>query len=213
MKETIAVINTEGLARTVQEILSPEVQSASKDCYAIIGTREPDEAQELIAKTLAFAIAVIKGKIVRTGGANGIDTKVMEATGGRNLEVYLPWNSYNRSSIPVGAHISVYNPNIHRAWLDSVRIYHPNYDRLSHGATLLHARNYGIVGGCKGVVALPGEDGGGGTGQGIRIAKGLKIPLLQANKGTITDAPRWCGKALQQLGLADKDLQVTLSGG
>ena len=33
------------------------------------------------------------------------------------------------------------------------------------------------------VIAFPNEDGGGGTGQGIRIAEALNIPVMQFNKG------------------------------
>ena len=41
------------------------------------------------------------------------------------------------------------------------------------------ARNYGVVEGCALVVALPLVKDNGGTGQGIRIARALNIPLIQ----------------------------------
>lgn len=204
-----------------QEILAPRSSSTSQEIprketgsgYAIIGTRDPDEAQELIATQLAFAIAIIANQKVRTGAAYGIDQKAMEATGGKNLAVYLPWASYNRVLIPAGADIVVYSPVIHTSWTFSVMQYHPSGNRLSPTVIRLHARNYGIVHDCKAVIALPNERGEGGTGQGIRIARGLGIKILQANKGTVSDAPRWIAKALQDLGFASKELKPTILGG
>lgn len=188
------------------------VGKAPGRCYAIIGTREPDEEQKTVALNLACAIAIIGGHRVHTGAAYGIDQKAMEGTSGKNLTVFLPWASYNRGIIPPGATIVVYDPTIHAHWARSVATYHPAPRNLTCGAFALHARNYGIIEGCAGVIALPGPDGGGGTGQGIRIARALKIPIIQGNKGSITDAPRFIGKALQILGLASKDLKVTLPG-
>lgn len=180
------------------------------DGYAIIGTREPDEEQSVVATQLAFAIAVIGGQKVRTGAANGIDHQAMLGTGGKNLQVFLPWRSYNSNLIPPMADIVVYDPVIHGEWTRSVSLYHPAAKRLSRGAFALHARNFGIIYGARGVIALPGPGGEGGTGQGIRIAKALGIKVLQANKGTISDAPRWIGKALQELGFADPTLRPTI---
>lgn len=179
--------------------------------FAIIGTRKPDENQAEAAYNLAFAIACIGGHTVRTGGAYGIDQKAMEGTQGRNLEVYLPWSSYNRELVPVRSRLVIYSRSEHAEWTESVGKYHPAAHNLSRGAFALHARNFGIISGCDKVIAFPGEEGGGGTGQGIRIANTLKIPIIQANKGTITDVPRFIGKALQQLGLASSNLAVTIS--
>lgn len=190
--------------------LSVPQKSTEVDAYAIIGTRKPDEAQIEVAKTLAFAISCLRRFKVRTGAAYGIDKIAMEGTGGRNLEVYLPWESYNRDIIPPQATVVVYDPKVHVSWTASVKRFHPNPFILSHGATCLHARNFGIVSGCKGVIALPDETGGGGTGQGIRIAKALGIPIVQGNKTSILDVPRWIGKALQKLGLASKDIPTTI---
>lgn len=209
---SLLVADTESSAEDLTgEILDPEVPKTDR-CFAIIGTRNPDEAQSLVATQLAFAISIIGGCKVHTGAADGIDTKAMVATGGKNLVVFLPWASYNKHLIPVGATIVVYDPSIHHEWSASVHTYHPAASRLSRGAFALHARNFGIVEGCAGVIALPGEDGGGGTGQGIRIANGLGIQVIQGNKGSISDAPRFIGKALQTLGFASKDLAPTYRG-
>lgn len=181
--------------------------------FAIIGTRKPDENQAEAAKNLAFAIAIIGNHTIRTGAAYGIDQKAMEGTQGRNLEVYLPWSSYNRELVPIRSKLIIYSRSEHVEWTESVRKYHPAAHKLSNGAFALHARNFGIVSGCDWVIAFPDETGGGGTGQGIRIAEGLKIPVIQVNKGSIQDTPRWLGKTLQQLNLASKDLAVTILNG
>ena len=165
-----------------------------------------------MATHLAFAIAVIGGKTVRTGGAYGIDQNAMEGSRGKNLEVYLPWASYNRDIIPPTARVVVFDPAVHTDWSASVGLYHPAANRLGRGAFSLHARNYGIVHGVKACIAFPDTSGGGGTGQGIRICKGLNIPVYQFNKGSIQDAPRTLGKLLQHLGFASKDLKPTISG-
>jgi hypothetical protein len=190
----------------------PTTSNTEPKAFAIIGTRKPDEAQKEVALHLAFAIAVLRGQKVRTGAAYGIDHKAMEGTRGNNLQVYLPWGSYNRDIIPRAATVVVYDPQLHTSWTDSVYRFHPNPPVLSHGAMCLHARNFGIVSGCSGVIALSDETGSGGTAQGIRIAKALGIPIIQGNKGSILDVPRWIGKALQDLGLASKDIPTIIRG-
>lgn len=190
----------------------PSEKTVDKQAYAVIGTRDPDAAQAEAAYRLAWAITVLGGQIIRTGAADGIDTKAMEGSLPRNLEVFLPWSSYNREHVPAESSVVVYTPSVHRAWTDSVARFHPAANRLSRGAFALHARNFGIVEGCVAVIALPGEDGGGGTGQGIRIAKSLGIHLIQANKGSIHDAPRFIGKVLQDLGFASGGLRPTYLG-
>jgi hypothetical protein len=190
----------------------PMYKTSGPKYFAIIGSRTPDKAQEEVAYHLAWAITVIGGHTLRTGAAYGIDQKAMEGARPNHLEVFLPWSSYNRSIIPAGASVVVYTPSIHRDWTASVASYHPNISALTHAAIALHARNFGIIHGCHGVVALPREDGGGGTAQGVRIANGLNIPVIQGNKGSITDVPRFIGKALQELGLADPTLRTTIQG-
>lgn len=180
--------------------------------FAIIGTRDPDVAQAQVAYRLAWAIVHLGQHFVHTGAAYGIDQRAMEGTSGKNLKVFLPWSTYNTNIIPDLSVRVVYDPSIHRHWTSSVNRYHPAANRLSRGAFALHARNYGIVEGVSAVVALPREDGEGGTGQGIRIAKSLNIPVIQINRGSITDMPRLLGRTLQQLGLVDPNLKTTILG-
>lgn len=204
-------------------VLSPELEQTCgvleerpRKIFAIIGTRQPDHNQAECAKHLAFAIAVLGRHTVRTGAAYGIDQRAMEGTHGTNLEVFLPWSTYNRDIVPCRARVIVYDPERHKAWGDSVRTYHPAWRHLSHSAFALHARNYGIICGesesrVAAVVAFPGKSRGG-TEQGIRIARAYGIPIVEGRFGKIEDYPRFIGKTLQALCLADPDLRTTISG-
>lgn len=187
------------------------VEETNPGSVAIIGTREPDEAQIEAARHLAFILSSIKRMKICTGGAYGIDNVAMVSTSANLLEVYLPWDSYNREIIPPHARRIVYNPTTHSDWAASVAKYHPANHFLSRGAIALHARNFGIVAGRDLVIAFPNANGGGGTGQGIRIAQGLGIPVLIGCK-TKTKPVEYIAKAMKMLGLIDPNLKPTLSG-
>lgn len=158
------------------------------DKYAgFIGTRAPGEL--LRARVALYLDAVryyvAQGYIIRTGAALGADQVAAETAleaGGRVVLV-LPWESYERewrrrleTRYPGRIQTICYSDwhVSHRVWGESVEQYHPNAARLSRGEFALHARNYGIVRACQVVVALPRPDGGGGTGQGLRICAGLR---------------------------------------
>ena len=153
---------------------------------AIIGTREPDLFQIDLAQEVAWTLSTQLGVRIRTGGADGIDYLAMMGTHPGMLDVFLPWGSYNRGKIPSLAACTVYDPKHHPLWTESVTKYHPNPAALSRGPFALHARNYGIVDGATACLALPGRDGSGGTGQGIRICRGIGTPIGVHSKGTLT---------------------------
>ena len=157
----------------------------STSSLAIIGTRDPSPEQVALASWAAIMMSGPEHRWwIVTGGAYGIDQVAMDGAFEGRLRVKLPWASYNRDIIPAHAHIAVLGTEQdYPADYASVDQYHPAPNRLSQGARRLHARNYGIVVGRTAVLALPGRDGAGGTGQGIRIAKDREIPLFQYNKG------------------------------
>jgi hypothetical protein len=150
---------------------------------AIIGTREPDDFQYDTAEDLARYVSTEFGMRVRTGAANGIDHQAMKGTMAGKLDCCLPWFSYNRSIIPAHANCIVYDPWHDRAWSESVDKHHPNPDKLTRGARALHARNYGIIAPAYAALAFPGRGESGGTGQGIRIARDLGIPIYVRSRG------------------------------
>jgi len=115
-----------------------------------------------------------------TGNADGIDGIARDVWSERysdRVTLVLPWPDYNRDKVRSGNHVVVYQGQ--REWLDSVVRYHPPGAFLKPGAVALHARNYGIVELADVVIAFP-NDGkeGGGTGQGIRIARALGRELF-----------------------------------
>lgn len=160
------------------------LQSPSKPTkIAIIGTREPDANQAQAAADLARELSRL-GYFIATGGADGIDNVAMRNTKEGKLLVYIPWHGYNVQSVysckPI--RVRVFDRDTDTAWAGSVRIYHPRGNSLTRGPFALHARNFGIVENSDLVIAFPGYEPGG-TGQGMRIAEGLGIPLLIYEKG------------------------------
>lgn len=150
---------------------------------AIIGTRNPDQAQIDCAIRITKRVVDL-GLKVKTGGAHGIDTVAMEFAG-KNCEVYLPWATYNQELIHKykPGKVVVLDPRVHTPWLDSVTAHHPAPQNLTQGVRKLHARNYGIIeGDTRLVVALPSKDGGG-TAQGMRIAVSRNIPMVVLSTG------------------------------
>jgi hypothetical protein len=150
----------------------------------IVGTRDPDGNQYLLARYSAEILSSVYECMITTGGADGIDLAAMVGTAPGHLTVYLPWDSYKWETIPAHARRVVANPHIHAKWFESVDQFHPAPARLGRGVRALHARNYGIVEHDDLVLAFPNNTGGGGTGQAIRIAKALGIPLIQVNRGS-----------------------------
>jgi hypothetical protein len=149
---------------------------------AIIGTRHADSTQRSIAAWASAALST-DGFVISTGAADDIDSLAMAHCAPGRLAVYLPWASYNRHLVPRHARVTVYDQREHPQWSVSVEANHPNPSALTRGAFALHARNYGIVEPpCALVIALPGKQDGG-TGQGMRIAKQLGIPLLVYRTG------------------------------
>ena len=161
-------------------MLQPPSESTK---IAIIGTREPDANQAQAAADLARELSKL-GYFIATGGADGIDNVAMSNTRKGKLLVYLPWHGYNAESVYrcKPARVRVFDRDTDIAWAGSVRTYHPRGNSLTRGPFALHARNFGIVENSALVIAFPGYEPGG-TGQGMRIAEGLGIPLLVYEKG------------------------------
>lgn len=142
---------------------------------AIIGTRVPTTPQKALCMA-AVSYHSDQGDTIATGGASGIDALAMEWAD--RLQVFVPWKGFQIKTIPLRAEVIVYDPTVHHAWTESVFKFHPAPGRLTPISLKLHARNYGIIENSSLVWAFPRPDGEGGTGQGIRIAKSLKIPLV-----------------------------------
>lgn len=148
--------------------------------YAGIGSREtpPDVleimtqiAQELKAPTF----------ILRSGHAFGADQAFQKGAGPGHYQSFLPWNGYNGGE-------DGYGPFFLGATPESEEIasrFHPAWDKCSQGARKLHARNVMIMTGLDfntpvEFVVCWTKDGqaSGGTGQALRIAEHLAIPIF-----------------------------------
>lgn len=126
---------------------------------------------------------------VRSGHASGADYCFEEASKGRCV-VYLPYKDFNKSMPLLTSHVlsieDVSKSSKMKAF-QSVYKHHPNPRSLSQSVMNFHMRNYFQICGARGkknvdavVFSAPtGDDGEvlGGTGQAIRIARSLDIPV------------------------------------
>lgn len=122
------------------------------------------------------------GWTLRSGAAFGADSSFeagCDAARGRK-EIFLPWRRFNN-------HVTGYimpeemDPRL----IQIARRTHPVWDKLSSGVRKLHARNVFQVLGkdletpSRFLVCwTPGGNGGGGTGQAIRLARESSVPIF-----------------------------------
>lgn len=121
-----------------------------------------------------------KGFVLRSGHADGADSAFERGCVKANgpMEIYLPWAGFNGSS-------SEYILKKDDEAMEIAKQFHPRLNGLSEGAKKLQARNsYQILGYSLDtpshfvVCWTMNGDGGGGTGQALRIAKHYNIPIF-----------------------------------
>lgn len=148
--------------------------------YAGIGSRETPSNILDIMRSLGMAMAN-RGHLLRSGAADGADTAFEAGCGGGKKEIYLPWPGFQRRATSERGIRAYPTPEA----FDMAAKYHPNWAACSSGAMALHARNCHQVLGWD--LNTPADliicwtvdaKGGGGTGQAIRLAKALKIPVF-----------------------------------
>lgn len=160
---------------------------------ACIGSRELTEVQLNICQSLGVWI-VRRGHELHSGNAPGADQAY--ARGGNEVNpalvnLHLPWFKFERHAIhPMNVVWNVDDehdvPAEKLVMFESLaRKHHPAWHRLSQGARKLMVRNSSIIkpppefDHVDLVLAWPSDKpGGGGTGQGMRIAQDLGIPLV-----------------------------------
>lgn len=155
--------------------------------YTGIGSREtPIHIQQSMVEIASHLYE--KGLRLRSGHAKGADQAFEDATPHLGeCEIYLPWEGFQGSSSNWDG---FYTPNSfphnvqERAYMIA-RQYHPAWHRCSPKAQDMHCRNVHQVLGktldrpSKFVVCwTPGGKAGGGTGQAIRIARGVDVPVF-----------------------------------
>ena len=157
---------------------------------AFIGTRAPGDVPIPWLNLFRRAATLVgaSGHAVVTGAAPGADQLAAQCalSQGGEVTLVLPWRSYERAWVQRmrNQHVSrvfvgILPESIPTVALQSVKDHHPAFGSLSQGGRRLHARNYLIVHRADLIIALPSDKpGGGGTGQGIRIAEALNIPCV-----------------------------------
>lgn len=166
---------------------TPEVVKPMK-IYAGIGSREtPPEVLEWM-ETLGYELA-LAGWTLRSGFADGADNAFARGaeTGNGAMELYVPWPGFNDAPTDHPAIICSQDLplEIQNHMHDIAEAFHPNWTACSPAAKKLHSRNVPQIIGSDLNTAVacvicwtPGGKHGGGTGQAIRIAKNLKIPIF-----------------------------------
>jgi len=160
--------------------------------YTGIGSRNISAREQRIIKLIAQLLRE-KGFIVYSGNAKGADIAFQEGSDGECL-ISLPWSGFNKylydyenRSIDRLIVPNVYTPDF-KDGLDSVEVFHHNPKKLDDRGKRLMVRNYYQVTGFNNypkseiVICCADEDDRGrvmgGTGQAVRIAKSMKIPVI-----------------------------------
>lgn len=150
--------------------------------YAGIGSRETPP--NIINWMDYIASYLAQNWILRSGYADGADMAfaLSALNHGGEFEMYIPWSGFNGAPKNDPRFIV---PEFTPELIALAEKFHPAWNRCSFGAKKLHARN-----GCQilgkdlttpvdmVVCWTPEGKGGGGTGQAIRIAKSLDIPIF-----------------------------------
>ena len=151
--------------------------------YAGIGSREtPLDVMYLMIK-IATKLEQ-KGIILRSGGAAGADSAFANGVlNPSNKRIYLPWVGFNNN---VGG---VYMGSMMAEAEKIAKKYHPKWSRCGHKAKKLLTRNtFQILGDSlndpSDFVICWTKDGkaSGGTGQAVRSAKDLSIPIFNLQR-------------------------------
>ncbi len=149
---------------------------------ACIGSREISEKVRNELRRIGRFIAR-KGWIVVSGNALGSDEMYVRGANSVDpccVKLFLPWASYNKELIVPG---NVLVLEAEEEWTEIARAHHPKYDDLKQGAQKMMQRNVGIVADADVVLAVLNhkKPGGGGTGQGWRVAETMKKPRLDVS--------------------------------
>jgi hypothetical protein len=146
--------------------------------YAGIGSRGTPPPFLRFMKKVAESLS--SDYILRTGGADGADSAFIEGAK-KNMEIYIPTNGFNGFYKNKNKYVII---DIPEEAFNLAKEFHSTYEKLSPFVKRLMARN------CMQILGLelndPVEfvicytnDGkeSGGTGQALRIAKSMKIPI------------------------------------
>ena len=141
---------------------------------------DPALQRTYVSSVLRIALARIP---IRTGAHRGCDqvaARTALEAGGR-VTLVLPWANYERKWVEEMREvhesrcvIQVFDRHAHGTWGASVSKYRRPDEAMTPSRFKLYARVYGIVEPCELVIAMPLTAEKGGTGQGMRIARGVR---------------------------------------
>lgn len=160
--------------------------------YAGIGSRKTPQDVACVIERVAKMLREM-GYVLRSGHAPGADM-FFEDHAGELSEIFIPWPNFNGSS-------SLLYESSEEAY-ELAKKFHPNWGRLSQAARKLMARNSHQVMGIDMntpvdfvVCWTPNGKIEGGTGQAMRIAKHMGIPIFNLhNPNAVRDLERFVGK-------------------
>lgn len=164
--------------------------------YTGVGSRRtPDDVLALMER---FATRLSEeGWTLRSGCAPGADTAFELASGWRH-ELYLPWPNFEGRGNYL---VRLTEPS--KQAMEVAALFHPYWSGLSPEARKLHARNvHQVLGPDLGHIVVsrfvlcwtPGGQGGGGTGQALRIARAYDVPVFDLGRDDAESRiVRWLG--------------------
>lgn len=155
--------------------------------YAGIGSRSISIAEHLAIAKIGNLLSDMN-MLLYSGNAPGADVAFQFASKNKCV-IFLPWNGFEKDIYDYNCAVDHFVMGNSEKGLESVTKYHPRPDSLSTGGRALMARNYHQIHGVppkypqvKFVVccADPALDGGvsGGTGQAVRIAQDIGLPII-----------------------------------
>lgn len=165
---------------------------------ACIGSRDLTPEQLGLCQEIGRLIA-LNGFELHSGNAPGADQAYASGANQVNPELvhlHLPWPGFKREAVWRGNQVHVYPFDGVRFYVDIAAECHPKWDYLRDYAKKLHARNVSILMPARKkvdvCVAWPSERvGGGGTGQGMRIAEAYGIRLVDLRRTPAQQVVSW----------------------
>lgn len=152
--------------------------------YSGVGSRETPQHVQDTMRTVAAELGA-RGWLLRSGHAEGADIAFEMGAKDHPKEIYLPWQGFNGGRAGAGGAIIPALLSSYNQAMVYAQHFHPAWEKCSQGARALHTRNvYQILGQnldtpVKCVVCWT-KDGksSGGTGQALRLAEYLEIPIF-----------------------------------
>ena len=161
--------------------------------YSGVGSRETPQHIQDTMRTIAAELGA-RGWLLRSGHAEGADIAFEMGAKDRPKEIYLPWQGFNGGRSGTGDAIDPATLSSYKQAVAYAEYFHPAWEKCSQGARALHTRNmYQILGQnlntpVKCVVCWT-KDGksSGGTGQALRLADYLEIPIFNLHDAAQLD--------------------------